>query len=281
MAGSAKYVLQGVEQSARLLELVADHPDGIRLSELTRQLKLPKATVYRTAVSWRHLGYLDQLEGGEYVIGSRVFLVASAYRARLKLGDVARPALVDLNRRSGETVHLAVLDGDAVVYFDKVEGHQPIQVYTAVGTRAPLHATASGKAVIAHIDGLMERWSDMPLRRFTDRTITTRRALARELERIRQQGYAVNTGEWHAEVAGVGVPVFDQSGWAIAAVSITFPQMYLDDEQVANLVAVLKPAAARLSARLGYIADGEPAAGAPSAVAAIAAEEPRSKRNPA
>ncbi|CAN5649444.1 IclR family transcriptional regulator [soil metagenome] len=255
--GPAKYVLQGVEQSARLLELVAGHPHGIRLSELTRQLKLPKATVYRTAVSWRQLGYLDQLEGGEYVIGSRVFLIASAYRARLDLGHVARPALIDLNRRSGETVHLAVLDGDAMVYLDKVEGRQPIQVYTAVGTRAPLHATASGKAVIAHIDRLMERWPEMPLRRFTDRTITTRRGLARELEQIREQGYAVNTGEWHAEVAGVGVPVFDHSGSAIAAVSITFPQMYLGDEQVRSLVGVLKPTAGQLSARLGYLPQAE------------------------
>lgn len=252
--GPAKPVLQGVEQSARLLELVARHPHGIRLSELTRQLKLPKATVYRTAVSWRQLGYLDQLEGGEYIIGSCIFLLASAYRAQLDLRHIARPALVDLNRRLGETVHLAVLDGDAIVYLDKVEGRQPIQVYTAVGTRAPLHATASGKAIIAHIDRWLERWPDMPLPRFTERTITSHGEFVRELDRIRRQGFAINTGEWHAEVAGVGVPVLDQSGSAVAAVSVTFPERYLAAEQVDNLVAALKPTAAQLSLRLGYVA---------------------------
>jgi DNA-binding IclR family transcriptional regulator len=253
-------ILHGIEQAARVLEVVARYPMGIRLTDLARELKASKATVYRTAVSWLALGYLAQLDDGSYVVGARLFELASQYWGNLDLRQAAHPVLTKLNRASGETVHLSVLDDDAIVYVDKVEGRQPIQVYTTIGKRGPLHATASGKAAIAHlpdwIDGLRP---DHPLPRFTNETITGIDALKAELLLIRSRGYAVNAGEWHSEVGGVGVPVFDHQGTVIGGLSITLPTMYLTGEKVETLADLLRSAGSELSARLGYVG-GEPVA---------------------
>jgi IclR family acetate operon transcriptional repressor len=251
--GASRSVLQGIEHAARMLEVVACHPRGIRLTDLAVELGMHKATAYRSAASWRSLGYLSRLQDGSYVLGSKLFEVAHLFAANLDYRDIAHPILIDLNRVSGETVHFSIMDNGAALYLDKVEGRQPIRVYTSIGRRAPRHATASGKAMLAYLsDADVEATF---LERFTDRTITDPDRLKEELEEIRRSGVAVNRGEWHEEVAGIGSPVFGLDGECVGAVSITFPAMYQSDERFDVLSDLVVSAARTMSIRLGQVPD--------------------------
>lgn len=248
--------LQGVEQAVRVLEYVADSGTDVRLTHVVKALDMSQSTVHRLLRSWCELGYLDVDESGGYRLGGKLFELAGRYRDRLDLRSVARPFLAELNRQTNETIHLSVLDGAEVVYLDKIEGRQPIRVYTAVGRRGPLHATASGKAIMAFQDDeAVTALVGRGLEKFNRLTTTGLDEIQRELDDVRDVGYVIHHGEWHEEVAGIGAPVFDSDDDVRASLSATFPTMYSSDEHDTRVAELLLDSAAALSKHIGYTGD--------------------------
>jgi DNA-binding IclR family transcriptional regulator len=197
---------------------VGDRPEGSRLGELARAVALPKATVHRIVRALADEQLLWSDADGRIWLGPAIGRLAHASSA----GLVARlhPVLVDLGQRVDETVDLSVLDGDRMRFVDQVASGHRLRAVSAVGTTFPLHCTANGKATLAALpDRTVELLLPATLERFTEHTVTDRRVLLAELDRVRSEGVAWDRQELSLGIAAVGVALCDGGG-PVAAVSV-------------------------------------------------------------
>jgi IclR family acetate operon transcriptional repressor len=171
----------------------------------------------------------------------------------VELREVAHGKLVQLRNMTGETVHLAVLDGTEVVYLDRIESPNTMRVFTRIGIRMPAHGTSSGKAILAFapqsaVDAVVAKG----LARLTPRTIATRAALERELENVRANGWVSSTGESEPGLTSLAAPIFDYTSRVIAAISIAGPSERLAGSTILRIAQALKLATAEISREMGY-----------------------------
>ncbi len=193
-------------------------------------------------------------ETRKYRLGLKILDLAGHLVESLELREVARPTLLWLVAQTGETVHLATLDQDEMVFLDRVNGVQPVTLRTRVGFRAPVHVTAVGKAFLAFsspalVDQVLR---SRPLLRYTEHTITDRETFVAHLKSIRRQGFAVDNEEHRLTIRCVGAPILDHGGAPVAAVSIAGPMFRLSNRRIRMLATLVKEAAARISAALGH-----------------------------
>jgi IclR family KDG regulon transcriptional repressor len=176
------------------------------------------------------------------------------------VGALARPHLAALAQATGETIHLAVLDGAEIVYLDKFDSPLPVAAYSRVGGRAAAYCVASGKALLAAASldagALQQRLGTLVAH--TKNSITRIDALLLELERTRARGYAENREEWRLGVCGLGVPVFNARGEAVAAVGMSVPSIRFARTQARGLAARITACARDASVALGYRASTVP-----------------------
>jgi IclR family transcriptional regulator, KDG regulon repressor len=251
---SKAQILKSLDMGLRVLGCF----DGARsergVTELARELGTSKASMYRVLRTLeRHRFTVQNPATGRYRLGLRLMQLGHAAMADLDLPAEARPYLNQLRDRTGETVHMDILDGDEVVCIAKADGSQAVQVMSKVGSRGPAHCVSTGKVLLAHAADprVVEQVAAGGLVCYTERTHATVKSLLRELERIRQHGYAVNWGEWRAEARGIGAPIFDSAGQAVAAVGICSPASRLTEERAASVVPIVVETASRLSEDLG------------------------------
>lgn len=256
MAGATKAPASGgvksAERTLEVLEFLADHVGKPQsLSDITRALRLPKSSAFGLVKTLEKRGYVYEL-GGKYSLGQQVFVLGMAYLHHNDLVDQAQPVIQDLNMRSGETVHFAVLDGAEVLYLSIKESSHPFRIVSQVGMRIPAHVTAVGKALLAERppDEVLALYEDVGFAAFTPSSITSRGALIDELETIRTQGYAFDNEESNLGVQCVAAPVRDATGAAVAAISITSPTVRMDRDRFVKLT---RQGAEEISKRLGYL----------------------------
>jgi DNA-binding IclR family transcriptional regulator len=157
-----------------------------------------------------------------------------------------------LAEESAETVHLSVLEGQDVIYVDKIDSVQPIRAYSMIGGRAPAYAVATGKALLAAQPAqYLDRLPD-PLPRFTPNTIVSKELLKAECAKALRVGYAVNRGEWREGVGGLAAAVYDAFERPVAAIGISGPLDRLSVARMKEMAPRVIDAAAQLSKALGY-----------------------------
>ena len=237
-----------------ILELLAASPDGLPLRAVSAQLEAPKSSLLPLLRALTARGYLAQGRAGEYRLGPGALDLGADAPARRELVDVARPAVVELMRRTGETVFVGMLSSDrrSVVYVDKVDSDHVIRYAGGVGDRRPLHATSSGKAILAFLteDEREEILTSLSLARHTDRTITSLPALRAALEEIRRAGVCVTVDELVAGASGIAAPVFDRYGRVAGACALGGPTDRVRPK-LRTLATEVKATARALSERLG------------------------------
>jgi IclR family acetate operon transcriptional repressor len=243
-----------------ILELVAASREGVPLREVSAQLEAPKSSLLPLLRALTARGYLAQGRGGEYRLGPQALALGAASPTQRDLAEAARPALVDVMRRTGETVFLGVLAADhlSVVYVDKVESEHIIRYAAGVGDRRPLHATSSGKAILAFlpIDERETILRALPLARHTERTVTSLPALRESLEEIQQARVCVSVDEMVRGAAGVAAPIFDRHGRVAGVCTIAGPTDRVRP-RVRQLSAEARRTARAISAVLGHRAADE------------------------
>jgi DNA-binding IclR family transcriptional regulator len=269
MAAPRRDSVQSLERALDLLEALASGRE-LGVTELAGAARLPPSTVHRLLATLTKRGYVSQnAANGRYMLGYKVVEVGSGLEHRLaRLRAVARPHLEAIQRETGETVNLVVLDADRVVYVDQVEGSRSVRMFTAVGTSALAHTTGSGKAIMAFgaADDLALRYSGLePLERLTPRTLDTLDALRDDFVRIRRRGYAIDNEEHEEGVGCVACPVFDHTGAPVAAMSVSGPSARILHADTADLGALVRRHAADTSAALGHERSARPLALAPDA----------------
>ncbi|MFO0889470.1 MAG: IclR family transcriptional regulator [Isosphaeraceae bacterium] len=222
-AGPASPFLS-VEKAFRILEILsARSPLGV--TEIADELGLKKSSVSRLLKALAELGYAESTaQRGKYCVGPNILVLARSYLEDDRLVREAQPILRELAATLRASAHVAVLAGGNLVIVAKEPSPEHIQVITRVGGRTPLHASALGKILLASLPEKKRRSIlGETLARYTDRTITDHRRLKADLDRVREQGFAIELEEEHAGVGCIGAPVRDTADRWVAAVSVAGP----------------------------------------------------------
>jgi DNA-binding IclR family transcriptional regulator len=211
--------IQVIARAAAVLRAVADRRDGIGLSELSREVGLPRSTTHRIAAALEAEEMLSSGAGGKMRIGPALIRLGAA--ERLDLRAEARPHIEALSERLEETVDLAVLEGDEVLFLDQVSAPQRLRAVSAIGSLFPAYCTANGKALLAQLPaGAVKSLLPGRLPARTPNTITSRAKLEAELKAVRERGVAVDREEHTLGICAVGATVTDSFGVTMA---ITVP----------------------------------------------------------
>ncbi len=226
--------LSSVANSLRLIKAFSEDEYEIGISDLAKRLGLAKSTVHRLASTLLEEGMLEQNPGdGKYHLGLALFELGAMVRRKMDFTMEARPFLRTLMEKTGETVHLAILDHDSILYIITHESKQALRMGSKVGTRAPVHSTAVGKTLLAFLpEDELERILARGLPASTPRTIVDAKALRRELS--------------------VAAPIRIYSGNVVAAISIAGPVHRMARKTLLGWVRELVDAADAVSQRLGW-----------------------------
>lgn len=233
-----------------ILEALVDSEGPQGVSEIARRLQLSKSNTHRLLQTLAALGYVDSADG-RYAVTPKLGVLGAGVMARLDVRRLALPELEGLARLTRETVHLSILDEDEVVYIEKIDSPEPVRAYTKIGGRAPAWCVATGKALLAYQPRECEARVAARLRAYSPYSITEPASLRRELERIRQRGFALNRGEWREDVGGIGAPIVDSRGDVVAALGISGPTVRLDAAAMDRFAPFVVAAANRVSAQMG------------------------------
>ena len=245
-------------RALEVLEVLARRRDGATLSGLSQRLGSPKSSLLYLLRPMTRLGYLVRSLDGRYRLGPAAFTLAMAALASRELPELARPFLVDLADKSGETALIATMAGDApvAVYIDKVESRNTVRYTARIGERRPLYCSAIGKLLLAYLppERRQEYLKTTRLKAFTPRTPVTRAALRRALDEIRNTGLSVSVDEIAEGAAGIAAPVFDRHGEVQAGLVLGAPSQRVLAEQP-RLATLVVESARELSRVMGFEAE--------------------------
>jgi DNA-binding IclR family transcriptional regulator len=248
LQGKRKGILV-LHKALDILETIREGRSGFTLPDLARALALPKPTAYRIVATMESRGYITRNKSGHYQMTrklSDLWQNESEEEMRLR---AAEPVMHRLVKSCRETVNLGVLDAAEVVVVSMVESPQSIRMTSKVGNRRYLHTTALGKVLLS---GLPEEEAERLIRiqglpRLTPRTLVTRQSLAKEIERVRKQGYALDNEENEPDGKCIGAGIVDKGGRIVAALSISAPAFRMDMGRVRSLVGELREACHEIS----------------------------------
>lgn len=249
------YRIQVIDRAARILDCFTFDKPELSVSEVSDATGLHKSTAHRILVALKYSGFVEQSqETAKYSLGIKLFKLGHQAIARLNLPDIARPYLRALMEETEETVHLAVLDNEQVLYLDKVEGAHALRMPSRVGRHIPTYCTSLGKAMLSCLDESEVRriLRGQPLMRYTDGAVTNLGELLGELKKTRKQGYAVDNEETEVGLRCVGAPIRDCMGEMVGAVSVAGPSARLVPEKIPLLGNIVTKVASSISRRLGY-----------------------------
>ena len=247
---------QAVLRALAVLGVLRRAANDVGVTEISRELSLHTSTAHRILRALVAEGYVAQNpETDRYRLGRESLLLGLAAERNLGFSAVT-PILEGLRDSTGESANLVVRDGDSGLVVLRVESEQPLRFTQPVGARIPLYCTSSGKALLAYAsDPEAELESLGDLSAMTSTTITSKRALLRELREVSERGYSVNRGERIPGVCGVAAPIRDAAAAeANAAVAVQGPAVRIPEERMAQLGALVVEAAAQIGELLpsGY-----------------------------
>lgn len=251
---SERQGIQVIARAAAVLRALQSRPDGVSLGELAKAVTLPRSTVQRIVDALDHEGFVLAASASSGVrLGPALLALAAA--TRFHIAEISRKTIKALAKEVGETVDLALLDQDKVVFIDQVAGSHRLTAVSAVGVSFPLHASANGKAMLAAMpdEELAKLRKRMKLTALTPKSISTWDQLDKEIAAIRKRGVAFDREENSPGISAVSVAVKGPAG-ELAAISIPAPtQRFLATE--AELTRALLKHAATLQRDLSLKAD--------------------------
>jgi IclR family KDG regulon transcriptional repressor len=248
-AATAPGGVRVLHKTLDILERIKSTESGYRLADLARAVKLPKATVHRILLTLEGRGYLDRTPEGSYRMARKLFEMQRDVPLEQILNRVAQPLMTRLALSCKETVNLGILDAGEVVVINTVESPQAVRMTSKIGNRRLLHATALGKVLLAGMpDKEVTRLLRLKgLQKFTPHTLTTRAAVMAEIQKARQQGWALDNQENEMEGRCVGAPIMGPDGHVLAALSISGPVFRMEMAQAKALVPELTAVCAEIS----------------------------------
>lgn len=246
--------LSSVANSIRLIKAFSDSEYEIGISNLAKRLGLAKSTVHRLASTLIEAGMLEQnSDTGRYRLGLSLFELGSLVRRKMDVSSEAKPYLKTLREKTGETVHLAILDHASVLFINNLESEHAVRMSVNVGVRAPAHCTAVGKALLAYQPTeTLEQVIRDGMRSSTPKTIIDSAELRQDLATVRARGYAIDDEELETGLRCIAAPIRDHSGSVVASTSVAGPAQRMTKKALMAFAPDVIAAADAISARLGY-----------------------------
>ncbi len=248
MAGGGPAGASLVDRTLDVLESFDDAHRRLSLTQIARRSGLAPPTALRIVRQLVARGALSRNDGGDYVIGRTVWDLGLLAPVQTDVRELASPFLHDLHAATRATVHLAVRDGDEVLYLDRLAGHASVPVVSRVGSRLPLHATGVGKVLLAHAPQTVQEAVLADLRRITPYTITQPDRLSQQLHKVRRDGYAVTIEEMTLGACSIAVPVSASVGTSTddpptagdvrAALGVVVPSLQRDKQRLVTALTV-------------------------------------------
>lgn len=248
-------LIQAVERALNILELFNEQKVELNLAEISQQTGLHKSTLHSLLKTLQAQGYIEQTEANApYRLGVKLLERGYLVQRSRDFITVARPFLEELSERTGQTVHLGVLDGKSGVYVDKVEGTRSIIVYSRIGRRMPIHTTAIGKVLLAfQSPAIIGKTLDgYDFASSTENTITRRAEYEAALAKVRSGGFAVDEQENVRGCRCAAVPIWGHDRKLVAAISISTVVENVSMDEFKSFIEQLKAIGARVSHELGY-----------------------------
>lgn len=244
--------VQSVDRAVTILEILARAGES-GVTELAAEVGVHKSTAFRLVAALERRGLVEQTgDRGKYRLGVGILRLAGATTARLDLVEQARPVCRRLAAETGETVNIAVLSERSALYLDQVAGASALQSHNWVGRHIPLHATSNGKVLLSAMPKPELDHAISTLPAYTERTITTKRALREAIKRVRAEGYALAVDEFETGLTAVAAPIRDLHGDVVASMSLSGPTFRLNGDRLEEVRPRLVDAAAEVSHQLGW-----------------------------
>ncbi|MFJ3669480.1 IclR family transcriptional regulator [Streptomyces sp. NPDC090106] len=254
-SGSQSGGVQSVDRAISVLEILAQRGEA-GVSEVAGEIDVHKSTAFRLLGALEARGLVEQAgERGKYRLGFGIVRLAGAVTGRIDITQQGRPVCERLAEEIGETVNIAVMQEHFAINLYQVRGPGAITAHNWVGQLTPLHATSSGKILLAHLpakkrSALLTRSG---LSKETPRTITAKTKLERNLADAREHGYAFTLEELEIGLHAMAAPVRDRDGAVIAALSASGPSYRFTEERLHEMAPVLVKGAEEISIRMGYL----------------------------
>jgi DNA-binding IclR family transcriptional regulator len=246
--------VQTITKAGQVLNLFSIEQPEWGVSEAAQVLKQPKSSTSAMMAALAEQGLLRRTGERRYRLGWRVMALSQILLETTEFRSEARRAMEHVVSLTGETVHLAALEANQVIYVDKLQGTRAIQVrLTGIGIRPPAHCSAVGKAILAHLpwEQALEILEEQGMKKFTPNTITTPEELREELRNVQERGYAYDFEEAELELCCVAAPIRDHSGEVVASMSLSVPAYRFEDyrEKYRTLIVSITQ---KVSENLGY-----------------------------
>ncbi len=244
-----RYEIPSVRRAGQVLRTIASWDGPLGISELSRVLGLPKASVFRIVRTLEVDGLLERVDGHRFEIGRSAFEIGSVYARRFDSELAFRAASRRLVSEYNETVQLAILVGTEVLYIGKEDSSQPVRLVSELGARLPAHVTALGKALLSCLSEVELRslYTQDSLIQLTPNSHASFASLIEDLQKTRARGWAHDNEESAVGLQCVAAPIIDERGRAEAAISVSAPSQRLSEERLAQLGEAVQRAAFEIS----------------------------------
>ncbi len=248
-------VVKSADRVIQIFEAVGSKEKGITHGELAKTLDIPKGSLSLLLSNLVDREYLTFDRVGKlYMLGSKLLILTGHYLSNLDIVRVARPIIHELVAEINEDTELAVIKDREILFLHKEECSKPLKYSIEIGERAPVYATACGKAILAHLpeDEISNFFSEATLDSFTKNTVTDRDALRRELEGVRSNGLAYGREEFQHGISAIAAPIFNFYGKAVGSITVTMPSIRFNPEHNQFIEPKLLKTSAKISRQLGF-----------------------------
>jgi len=254
-APAERYRIHVIDRAAQILDSFGFDHQELSVSEIGAKTGLHRSTAHRILMALEYNDLIKQNpDTGKYHLGIKLFKLGHQAVSQLSLREICRPFLMRIMNETQETVHLAVLDDDQVLYLDKVEGPHALRMPSRVGRHIPTYCTSLGKAMLSCLDDqeVKNIFRSRVLRPYTVNTVKTLDRLLTELRVIRRRGYSVDNEEIEIGLRCVGAPLKDHTGAMVGAISTAAPSARLVAQKIPSVGRLVMAVAAEISEQLGY-----------------------------
>ncbi len=247
------YQLHSLDRAVSVLEVLGQSDTPLSLSEICQRMSLHKSTAHRSLMVLERSALIERTQENRFRLGLKLYELGNRAVEQIDLRARVQPFFRRLSTQVGETVHLSVLQKTSVVYLDKAEPNRRVCMSSKIGTSNPVYCTSMGKAMLAfQPEEVIEQIiAKIRFVRHTTKTLTSREALLKALERVRRRGYAIDDEEIEVGVRCVGAPIFDENRRPIAAVSVSGPASRITVHSVPAIAEHLLRCCREISASLG------------------------------
>ena len=225
---SKKDKIKSIEKALDLLELLSDNKKEIGITEINKELHMGLSTIHRMLTTLKYRGYIVQnQQTSKYMLGTKLFILGCKVQNTTNLIKVVTPFLQRLSQNTSETINFAILEGREAIYLFKIESKETLKAGVEVGTKVAAHCTSLGKVLLAFLPEqefmMLYSNNNEKLLTFTPNSISSVEELKKCLKKIKKQGYAIDEEGFKIGVNCLGVPIINNEGKAIAAISISGP----------------------------------------------------------